>query len=197
MGFFGEMGSGKGISSTRFLRQQRQKFYKKIISNCYLNDKDVIRLDTEQLYEKYLQPDFFDDSYLYITELHTLIDSRRSNSLMNTNFTMFLTQLGKRDCFVIYDSQLSGQIDLRMREFTPYRIICKKFVFQDETWKKAEFGTPRKIRLPIMILELIQYEDLNGNTITQPYNVYEPTQEDFNYYNTSEIIIVDRQKFMK
>lgn len=199
IGFFGIMGSGKGVSSTRFLRKQRSKFYKRIIANCYLNTEDVTTLSTDELYSKYLNPEYFDNSYLYITELHTILDSRRSSSLMNTNFTMFLTQLGKRDCYIIYDSQLSGQIDVRMREFTPYRIICEKFIYYNGKWVHDSdmFGLPRKTDHKIAILEKLQFENSNGKTIEIPKNMYIPTQEDFNYYHTEEIISIDRSKYLR
>lgn len=199
IGFFGIMGSGKGISSTRFLRDQRKKFYKRIISNCYINDTDVTILTTSELYSKYLDPQYFDNSYLYITELHTILDSRRSSSLMNTNFTMFLTQLGKRDCYIVYDSQLSGQVDVRMREFTPYRIICEKFVKYNGRWTHDSelFGLPRKTEFPIAILEKLQFENSSGKTIEIPKKMYIPTKRDFDYYKTEEIITIDRSRFLK
>lgn len=190
--------SGKGIISTKFLRWRKSIIPKRIITNCYINDKDAIIKTSEEIYKYSKQPSLFRNSYLYITEMHNIIDARRTNSLMNTNFTQFLTQVGKIDCDIIYDSQLivtAQQVDIRLREFTPLRFICSRYKIVNNKMIPAIFE-PRIIKEQIAIL--IEMDLTTGDkTKHKKIGYYKPTKEDFEYYQTREIVTLDREKFLK
>lgn len=196
-GFFGIMSSGKGVMSTRFLRWLNSNNPKRIISNCWLNEKNLIILTTEGLYLKSKDPDFFRNSYLYITELHNIIDARRSSSLLNTNFTQFLTQIGKLDCNVVYDAQMfESQIDLRMRDFTTLRFFCERYLYTKGQLIDATFQ-PRVVKEQIAIKTDMQIQRSNGTIQQKSLGYYLPTTEDYEYYKTREIITLDRDKFLR
>lgn len=196
VGFFGLQSSGKGIISTKFLRWRNEILPKRVISNCYLNQKNCVIKSTEEIYKYSKQPSLFQNSYLYITEMHNIIDGRRTNSLMNTNFTQFLTQVGKLDCDVIYDAQLfESQIDLRLREFTPLRFLCSRYKIVNNRIVPALFDG-RIIKEKIAIKIEIELNSPDGTKI-KTLGYYQPTQEDFDYYKTREIVTLDREKFLK
>lgn len=197
IGIFGVMSSGKDVTAGKILRDALKKKQRKVISNCYLDVPDLIRLENEELYLKHQNPSFFKNSYLYITELHTILESRSSNALVNKNFTMFLTQIGKIDCKIIYTSQLTGQIDLRMREFTPYRIICERLVYREGVMQSPNFYDGRILNEPIFIRMILNYTNLAGEEVYKEIGTYQPEQEDFDFFDTREIIMLDREKFMR
>lgn len=193
-GFFGIMSSGKGVLSTKFLKWRLSEYPKKVISNCYLNlpKYDVLTMDTDTLYMNIKNHDMFRNSYLYITELHNIIDARRASSLLNTNFTQFLTQIGKLGCYVIYDSQLlESQIDLRMRAFTPLKFFCERYKIVDGKPVLAVFDD-RIIKEQIAIQIHLQILE---NPIKK-LGYYLPEQEDYDIFNTEEIVTLDREKHL-
>lgn len=197
MAFLGVMSAGKDVMATIFLRDCLKHRPKRIIANCWLNLPNVTTLETDELYLKHKDPEFFRDSYLYITEMHTILESRSSNALINKNFTMFLTQIGKLGCKVIYTSQLQGQIDLRLREWTPYMIICERLVYRNGRLQSPDFYDGRKLNEQIYIKLTLAYVDISGEEIYKEIGYYPPTQEDFDVFNTEEIIMLDREKFMR
>lgn len=195
--FLGVMSSGKDVTATAFLKDCLNKKPLKIISNCYLNFPRVTMISTEELYLKHKDPEFFRNSYLYITEMHTILESRSSTSLINKNFTMFLTQIGKLNCKVIYTSQLQGQIDLRLRQWTPYMFICEKFVLRNNMLQSPNFWDPRKLKEQIYINLTLTWVDIEGKEQFMHYGTITPTDEDFKLFDTEEIITLDREKFMR
>lgn len=204
VGFFGEMSSGKGIASTIFLKYCLKNYPRRIISNCWLKLEKYTRLTTEEFYDKLLENiSFFDNSYLYISELHNIVDSRRSGSALNTTFTQKVTQLGKRDCKLIYDSQMFGQIDIRLRDFTPYRIICRRFKIINNKLIQPNFYDGRILKdkegnyIPIAIKRILNYTDKDDKEVYKNIPTLYPTQEDFDFYNTREIITLDRDKYLR
>lgn len=191
-GVFGMMSSGKGVWSTKMLREMRKENPKRVIANCYLNlpSNEFTRLTTEELYLKSREPQFFERCYLYITELHSIIDARRSSSLLNTNFTQFLSQIGKVSCTVIYDSQLfESQIDVRMRDFTPIRFFCERYKLINNIPVPALFDD-RIIKDPIVIALEVEHNDFR-----RKLGFYRPVQEDYDFYKTREVIYLNREKF--
>lgn len=201
-GFFGIQSSGKGIISTIFLREMIKNYPKRVIANCFLNEKNLIQLTSEELYLKSKTPGFFVNSYLYITELHNIIDARRPGSLMNTNFTQFLTQIGKIDCSVVYDSQLfDSQIDLRMREFTTLKFKCERFkiinghiasAILDDRVIKDKYGNLVPIAIKISLDESTSEQEK-----IRHLGYYLPSSVDYAYYKTREIVTLDREKHLR
>lgn len=198
VGFFGVMSSGKGVVSTAFLRYCLNKKYRRVISNCWLNLDYYIRLDTNEVYEKLRDdPTFFKNSYLYITELHNIVDSRRSSTIVNTTFTQRITQIGKLNCKIIFDSQLVGQVDVRIREFCPYRVICERFKYVDGKIASIGFWEDRIIKDRIAIKLKLNYTALNGEEKEEKMGYLLPKQKDYDFYKTSEIVTMDREKYLK
>lgn len=195
-GFFGIMSSGKGVMSTAYLRWWLNRYKKHVIANCYLNLPQYTRLTTDQLYEKSSDPSFFANSYLYITELHNILESRRSGSTINVDFTQFLTQVGKVDCTIIYDTQLVGQADIRMREFTTLKFYCERYLVVNGKKVDAVFS-PRIPKQQICIKLDMERTYADGKTIRRELGYAYPQQEDFDFYKTREIILMDREKYKK
>lgn len=197
IGFFGIMSSGKDVLGTKFLRYCLENKPMRVIANCWLNVPNFTYLSTDELYMKHRDTEYFRDSYLYITEMHTILESRSSSALINKNFTMFLTQIGKLNCKVIYTSQLEGQIDLRLRAWTPYRFIVEKLVYRNERLQAPNFFDERKLKEQIYIRITLNFTDITGQEIMKPIGIYPPSKIDFSVFDTEEIVMLDRERHMR
>jgi hypothetical protein len=67
------------------------------------------------------------DSVILLTEAHQLFDSRFSGSRANRMQGYFYTQTRKLGCHVVYDSQVLGAVDLRLRYINDLEIVCQSY----------------------------------------------------------------------
>jgi zonular occludens toxin Zot len=61
---------------------------------------------------------------LILDEIQTLMDSRRSASRSNVDFSLFISQCRKRGFNVIYTSQYLNGADIRLRQLTDKLVWC-------------------------------------------------------------------------
>lgn len=198
IGFFGNMSSGKTLLAVKNAYEDSIKMNKRVISNIKLNF-DHIKLDTEELIIKSKSdPYFFNNSILLVDEIHNIIDARRSSSLLNTEFTLFLTQIGKLEVNpILYTSQIyESQIDLRMRAFTDREVFCERFEIRNNRVIPVMHDT-RITNNPIMIKMIIRDNKMAGEKVLIRRGNYIPKQEDYDRYDTFELVMIDRQKFMR
>ena len=113
IGIVGDKGAGKTLILA-YLLYKDHLAGRSIISNFHLSfehkQKSFKELST---LPKYLQ-----NATVGYDEFHIAVDSRRSTSNSNISFTTFLTQLRKRDCILIYTTQLFSTMDKRVRDQT-------------------------------------------------------------------------------
>lgn len=123
IGACGRLGSGKTLIVTMF----GYDFYKnselKILANFDASFTDK-RIDPLELM---LANRNIRDSVLLLTEAHQLFDSRFSGSRGNRMQGYFYTQTRKLGCHVVYDSQVLGAVDLRLRYINDFEIVCQSY----------------------------------------------------------------------
>lgn len=199
IGLFGSLGSTKTIGGVHYCHSERLRG-KKIISNIKLNFP-YEKIDLEGLFKiafsenVHLKKEFFGNSVLFLDEIHNIVDARKSTSNLNTYFTQFVTQIGKLDCTLIFTSQIfTSQIDLRIRELC--NVIGTCFKLDKETGQILIF-TDRIAKKPILAciyFEVVMFGLDNPNNPKAIYT-YDP-EPYFNMYDTREIVLLDREKFI-
>lgn len=109
----GDKGTGKSALMTYMLYKDFL-LGRTIISNYGLSfeHKQKMYSDLVKL------PEFLQNATVGYDEFHIATDSRRSSSKSNISFTTFLTQLRKRNCILIYTTQMFGAMDRRVRDQT-------------------------------------------------------------------------------
>lgn len=192
IGIFGNLSSGKTALAVSIIYQEYQAKQTKVITNIDLKFPNV-KVDLPELIDKTRNdPDFFRNAILFLDEIHVIIDARRSMADINQKFTQFLTQLGKLDCNLIFTAQiLNSQIDLRLRELMDIYVICEKM---DERGnkiygkrvsdKKVYFMTEWHILVKAGTKEIVR---------KIPYDL----DYVFPLYDTRELVIFDRDAFLK
>lgn len=131
-GFCGGVGSGKTLRMTMKLKEFYDKGYD-ILANYDLGFKfkKINPLDLiNGLYD-----DSLDNSAIGLTEAYTFIDSRYSGSEANRYIGYFVLQTRKRDINFLYDAQMLGSVENRVRGVTTKVYECEKILidYTDET----------------------------------------------------------------
>lgn len=200
IGIGGKLSGGKTCTMVHLALKLHKENKKKIVSNIKLYGVEYTYIESEELIDFIIRNKrneeeikrVFYDSVLLIDEIRNLISARKSSSNLNEVITQFLMMLGKLDCFCLYTYQVLGsQVDLQMREITSYQLECFRI---DEKGKNLQFEK-RVLPYPVYILVAVYEYTLEklvylGKFILDPVNVYK-------FYNTREIIIVDRDKYLK
>ena len=175
-GFFGDMGSGKTLSMTKYAMLHHLTGYK-VYSNYGLNipheiiDKtfmeNIIKVDKN-----------FDGKTIFcLDEFDMYIDSRRSMKEGNLLISYFLKQVRKKNIKLFYSAQMKNTIDKRLRILTRTNILCKgRTVY---CYKEGH--------LEPFIIQMI-YNDVyvNDKLIKKSRFIGNPY---FNLYDTKELII--------
>lgn len=216
-GFFGMLGDGKDTTANYFIRLQQERG-RKIVTHCKLNFPHIY-LPIDEIFDKATSDtNFFKDKILYISEFHLIMESRRSTSSVNVDFSQqILIQLGKIDCDLFYTSQLLSQIDLRIKQMQKYFFFCKKeFRLTDDLY---EFITLPDGKVT-QIYDLIDFDKrivvhpITGKLIPFDIDLIVATQKReieiekamlpwetivtlFDRFETREIIKFDRKKYLK
>jgi len=136
IGIFGIFGSGKSLLLS-------------IIGCSYANDPDYLvysNLKIKHPKIRRLEPENFVDinpkhkkAIILIDEAYAWLDSRMSMSKTNRFLSYVVLQSRKRNMDVWYSTQLSGSVDLRLRELSDIFILCSKVKVYNNITKKHEF----------------------------------------------------------
>lgn len=169
IGACGRLGSGKTLIVTMLGYDYDYNTDLTILSNFKADYVDRV-IDPFELMLRNAQ---IRDSVILLTEAHTIFDSRFSGSRGNRMQGYFYTQTRKLGCHVIYDSQILGAVDLRLRYINDYEVVCQSFPPEKEHKDYFEYtfyyaGAEQ----PINFLTVYSHD-------IQPF---------FNMYNTFEII---------
>lgn len=196
IGLSGPMSSGKSVTSI-YVAEEYMKEKDNLISNMSLNIPKFKYLTTEELiYKAFNDSMFFWNSVLLIDEVHNIVDARKSSSNLNQKFTQFITQIGKLDCTVILTSQiLKSQVDLRLRAFMEIFIECRRG-YLDKNNKFKPLPMYKRIHKDKKIRIQIKWQKKEFDEWSLPrYAIFNPKPY-YEKYNTHEIILVDRDKFL-
>lgn len=125
--YFGKTGSGKtlhtAIDALVDLLNGR-----KIYSNMTFYHFPYTKINLLDMVDAVIdnRNDFTDSSpkTLILDEIQTLMDSRRSTSRSNIDFSLFISQCRKRGFNVIYTSQYLNGADIRLRQLTDKLVWC-------------------------------------------------------------------------
>ena len=173
--FHGKKGSGKTLNAVKCL-YEKYKEGRTIYSNIHLNfpHKPI----TKEVLNEILKQNFLSEAVIFLDEVHTIVDCRRSMTGNSIKFGAFFTQSRKRNVDVIGTTQFIGQVDIRFRNNCDYFLEHKKIYID------------RKIQNPKFIILVSWFDNM--------YNYLKPTfikspSDYFNLYDTNQIIYYDWQ----
>lgn len=145
IGVFGGVGSGKTLlvvimGSKAFMNGKSLKH--KIVGNFWFSFGD--RLNPLQMLDFEME-----NTTVLLSEAHTFLDSRNSSSQANKLFGYFFTQSRKRNVNVLFDAQLSGSVDIRLRDICTYKIYARKDIEHKcfTYWREDEYGQLKKFNI--------------------------------------------------
>lgn len=125
IGYYGDLGSGKTLSMTKYAYLYYLKGYEvysnyglsfphKKIDNKFL--KDVVTQDTQ----------FNGKTVFALDELDMYFDSRSSMSKNNKIVSYFVKQIRKKNIRLLFAVQSEDRVDKRLRGLTRVKVFCKK-----------------------------------------------------------------------
>jgi len=174
--FNGGLGSGKTLRLTIRMFEYFEKGFK-IMCNYDLNfeHKKINPIDLiDGLFD-----DELDNSVVGMTEAYTFLDSRFSGSESSRYLTYFLLQTRKRKVKFLYDAQMIGSVDLRLRGITNRIYDCKKIV-KDKNKDKEDEDNIIGFAYHVM--------DDDGESYYEGLDIKE-AKKYFPMYNTKDILL--------
>lgn len=123
-GFFGDLGSGKTLSMTKYVYWHYLTGYD-VYSNYKLSFKHkIINADFVQ---KVVKEDlnFSGKTIFCLDEIDMYMDSRRSAKEKNLLISYFIKQIRKKNIKLFYTTQAEHLIDKRLRGLTRTHVQCK------------------------------------------------------------------------
>lgn len=210
IGIGGNLSGGKTILAIAFLVEEFTN--KKIISTINLvGFKDYIHLTSEQFADfiQEYKDDYealetmFKDTVLLLDEARNLISARKSTSNLNEMITQFLMMAGKLDCDVIYTFQLlNSQIDMQLREITNVFFECERLGIDKKPlpFQYARMRIPKDKEgnlIPTIIMVTLMQNDKKGELVKSKKKFFIDPLKYKDFYNTRELVILDREKYLK
>lgn len=211
IGFGGKLSGGKTTTALVFaLDFSGQGLRKKLITTVKLLGVKCLYIKTSDLVDfvyKYKEDNemleqMFFNSVLLLDEIRNIISARKSTSNLNEVFTQFLMMAGKLDCDILYTYQIfNSQVDVQLREITDMNFECTR---TDEQGRELE-GRYSRMRIPrdeqgnlIPVRINVRRMEYDGNNLLPTKNTLNYDPMDYaKYFNTREIIILDREKYLK
>lgn len=114
-----------------------------------------------------------------LTEAYTFLDSRFSGSDSSRYITYFLLQTRKRKVKILYDAQIVGSVDVRLRFITTRLYECAKML---------KTKTADKDDLDNIIGFMYKVTDDDGEQFYEMLKI-EEAQKVFDLYDTTEIML--------
>lgn len=175
-GFFGDLGSGKTLSMTRYGYYYYLAGYK-IFANYGLSFPHT--KVTSEFLESVVKenPDLPELSVFMMDEFDMFVDSRQGMKKRNQTLGYFLKQIRKKNIVFLYSAQLEHTIDKRIRGITRTEVFCesKKIVIK----RGNSSNTLTLIVNEIWILRKLK---MKKQILANPY---------FKLFDTKELITVD------
>lgn len=173
--YFGKTGSGKTLHTTIDALVDMLNG-REIYSNMTFYHIPYTKIDLIDMVDAVIdnKNDFTDNSpkTLILDEIQTLMDSRRSASRSNIDFSLFISQCRKRGFNVIYTSQYLNGADIRLRQLTDKLVWCMPVYKSGDELKGFKY---------------IKFDVMTGKYKIQ--FIREPLAKVFyKFYNTYEVI---------
>lgn len=120
----GKQGSGKSALSIKFLVDSYNETHRKVFANCTLHHIPYTRISRDKtddpsvisiLDEIKKKSNIFDNSIIFIDEIHTYFDSLDFMKNNNRIAQIFFSQLRKRNILLLGMSQYILNVDVRLR----------------------------------------------------------------------------------
>lgn len=200
IGSGGLLSGGKTVTFVRFLKEGQEEG-KRIISNIklvgipyqFITFEKFIEILQKYRNDQDMLMKIFYNSIMFWDEARNLVSARKSTTNLNEMVTSFLMMAGKLDCDVYYTFQvLTSMIDLQLREITHFFLECERI---DEKGQVIIGGKRilegQKVYIRVKLMQLINDKlEYTGRNF-----VYDPAPY-FKYYNTREIVLLDREKYL-
>jgi len=120
VGFVGRRGAGKTLAMTFLAYFLKQKYDCKVKTNYWTAFSEPV-----DLYELIHFPQDIRDIVLAVDEIHLWLDSRASMSVLNRLFSLFTTQLRKRNIYFLWTSQMERMLEGRVWWQTDILVKCQ------------------------------------------------------------------------
>lgn len=170
--YFGDPGSGKTLSMIKDAADIYKERHCDIYSNTHLFNLPYTLITQEDLLNWANESTSFENAIILITEAHVFgLDSRTSMKKSNRVLSYLLTQMRKKKCSVLADSQYPRQIDVRLRDLSDITVECHHNMGSDMFFNK--------IRIKKMNGIVMKTRIFNGT----PY---------YKYYDTEEVITIPK-----
>lgn len=120
--YTGDVGSGKTVAMIRELNGLKNS---NILSNMKLNKKIFknvkdLTIEDIQNYKKWE----YNNMTVVLDEIHTLLDSRKSGTDLNTMLSYWFTQSRKRKVNILGTTQFFHQLEKRVRYVSDFIVEC-------------------------------------------------------------------------
>lgn len=218
--FEGPLSSGKTKTAVELIKLDI-KDKKRVVSNIHLQGINHTYIQSEDLANFIIQnhtPDkyeiikhHFDYSVFLIDEIYQLLSSKRSSSNMNEIITQFMMMMGKLDTDVLYTLQRFMMLEINVRNITNKLITCERIDHSGKPYTKyripyytpdgkiipEQLKGPNDKLLPLWIrckiYDVITSDELKFTGLSFVHSAIKGNET----YNTRELIIVDREKYLK
>jgi hypothetical protein len=170
IGMIGGMGTGKTLSSVRYLYNYYRSGYR-ILSNIKLNFPHE-KIGLQDLLDFANANMYLDNTIVFIDEAGTILDSRLSGSKRNRLVSFFIVLTRKLGCNVIYTTQRYNMVDKRLRQNTDIIINCNTKEYRGEKFTHNL----------IMIMKGFGMKIKND---------YFRSKEYYDYYDTRELVKIE------
>lgn len=190
-GFIGPMRSGKTLTMVMHAYQEYLRG-KPVYSNIYLSFPHT-RITPNDLHQaiKDKETDMFDNACLCIDELHVFMDARNSGAKRNVMLSYFITQSGKLHNTVLWTSQFSRQVDVRVRLNTSQLYKAKRLARSNGRELSQD---DQKTDFVIRLEKYVMTESVRGIGFVRVNTLFvkEPSKW-FSYYDTREKVYYEDQ----
>ncbi len=119
--YVGDFGSGKTLLMTKRLYQRGQRGIR--VTTNYAPTFEDAPLDGQAMED---QSEDLQDCAIGVDEMQVWLDSRSSGKGATRALTHFILQTRKRRVWLHYTTQDFGQVDVRLRRHTDYKVRCRK-----------------------------------------------------------------------
>lgn len=195
----GKLSGGKTVTFVKFCVDMHKQGWKivtnvklKGIDHVYMSSEELISFIKDNMDNQNQMEEMFYHSVLFIDEARNLFSARKSSTNLNEMMTQFIMMLGKLSCHFLYTFQVwTSMIDTQLREITHLILDMQRL---DKHGKPLIADRIIKDKIYIRVKIYIPERDQLINTGKS--FVYDPSDY-FKYYNTREIVLVDRDKYLR
>lgn len=200
----GTLSGGKTLNAVKLVIERHKQTKKRIISNIRLYYVDYTYMSNlefaNNIYDNYEDEnkinDLFGNAIILLDEITHLVSARKSSTDLNEKITSFMMYIGKLNSDLIYTCQsYDSMTDLRLRNVTSRVGECIRMKEDKGELVMVSDIEDRKISNKVWILVIWEINSIFGN---KDYEVeLNDLEKYYKYYNTGEMLFLDRVRFLK